>query len=365
MPVNVAINGMGRIGRLVFKKLYGDRRFQVVAVNDLTDPKTLCDLVQRDSTHKLFPAHVSLRSEEHWRMRPDERYTSVSLNTEYKYFLVLSPEDKRRKTGEVPVFQERDPMNLPWKDLRVDVVVEGTGAFTRREDLSKHLQAGAKKVILTAPSKSADDVDATIVLGVNEDVYNFREHHIVSNASCTTNCLAPVAKVLQENFGIESGRMATVHAYTNDQQVQDLAHKDPRRARAAGINIIPSSTGAAKAIGLVLPELAGKLDGMAFRVPIEDGSVVYFVANLKQEVTTKKIKEVFRKAAEEAQFESLYYSEDPLVSRDIVGDSHSSIVDSEYLNVMGNLAQVVSWYDNEWGYSCRVVDLINFIMKKK
>ncbi len=365
MPINVAINGMGRIGRLVFKRLYGDKKFQVVALNDLTPFETLRELIQRDSTHGRFPAAVSLEKKIRWRMTPDPRYVSVSLDTLPENYLVLLSPKRNRKETRIPIFREKDPVNLPWRDLGVDVVIEATGVFTRREDLKKYLDAGAKKVVLTAPAKSRDDVDATLVLGVNEDTYNSKTHHLISNASCTTNCLAPVLKVLEENFGIESGRMTTVHSYTNDQRVQDLFHEDPRRARAAGVNIIPTSTGAARAIGIILPALQGKLDGMAFRVPVEDGSVVYLVANVSREITTEELRNVFREAAKNATFQSLAYSEEPLVSRDIVGSPYSSIVDAEYLAAEGKTVQVVSWYDNEWGYSSRVVDLISFISQKR
>jgi glyceraldehyde 3-phosphate dehydrogenase len=257
---------------------------------------------------------------------------------------------------DVAVLSERDPSALPWKDMGVEIVVESTGFFTKREGASKHLEAGARKVVISAP---ATEPDITICLGVNDGLYDADKHHIISNASCTTNCLAPLAKVLMDSFGIKQGYMTTTHAYTNDQQILDLPHSDLRRARAAAINIIPTSTGAAKAIGLVMPELLGKLDGISMRVPVPDGSVTDLVAVLDREVTRDEVNDAFRAAADTGPFTGvLQYTEDPIVSTDIVGSSYSSIFDSKLTMASGNVAKVVSWYDNEWGYSNRVVDLI-------
>jgi glyceraldehyde 3-phosphate dehydrogenase len=250
----------------------------------------------------------------------------------------------------------------------VDVVVESTGVFTKRADLEKHLRNGVHHVVLTAPASSGKDADITVVMGVNEQSFDYTRHRIISNASCTTNCLAPVTQVLQENFGVRQGMMNTVHAYTNDQKLQDVAHKDLRRARAAAINIIPTSTGAARAIGLVLPSLAGRLDGMALRVPVEDGSCIYLVAELEREVTQEELVAAFEEASNTARYNSLTLSRDKLVSRDIIGTEHSAIVDAEYLKVLGGrgrMVQVLAWYDNEWAYACRVVDLIQYIGQQK
>ena len=326
----VAINGFGRIGRLVFRaivKYHPD--FDIVAINVLTDANTLAYLLKYDSVHKIFEADIN--------------HTDDSIIVNGK---------------NVRVFAEKDPQNLPWTDLRVEYVVESTGVFNTRESAAKHLTAGASKVILTAPAK--DTVDATVVMGVNHTDL-MPEHKIISNASCTTNCLAPVAKVLQDNFGIVNGLMTTVHAFTNDQRILDLAHKDLRRARAASLNMIPTSTGAAKAIGLVIPELAGKLDGIAIRVPVPDGSLVDLSANLEREVAKEEINAAMREASETYLKGYLQYSEDPIVSTDILGNSSSSIFDAASTFAKGKLIKVFSWYDNEWGYSCRVADLLEYI----
>ncbi|MFC2015991.1 type I glyceraldehyde-3-phosphate dehydrogenase [Chloroflexota bacterium] len=336
MKIRVGINGFGRIGRQVFRAIW--ERFpedlEVVAVNDLTDNQTLANLLKYDSNYGRFPATVEVREGS---------------------FLV----DGR----EVKTFAQFDPSQIPWKDLGVVIVVEGTGAFRDGEQAALHREvAGAQKVLITAPAKPVDSVDLTVVLGVNEGDYQRDKHHIISNASCTTNCLAPVAKVLQDSFGINRGLMTTVHAYTNDQRILDLPHKDPRRARAAALNIIPTTTGAAKAVSLVLPELEGKIDGFALRVPTPTVSIVDFVAELGKEVTRDEVNDAFRAAAEEELKGILGYSEDPLVSTDLKGDDRSSIVDSALTNVIdGNLVKVVSWYDNEWGYSCRIADLAHYI----
>ncbi|OGB60650.1 MAG: type I glyceraldehyde-3-phosphate dehydrogenase [Caldithrix sp. RBG_13_44_9] len=327
MAIKVAINGFGRIGRLVFKALQNDKDVDLVAVNDLTDAKTLVHLLKYDSVHGKYPVPVSAEGE----------------------YLIAG----KRK---VKVLSEKDPSKLPWGQMGVDVVVESTGAFRDKAKLGLHLQAGAKKVILTAPAK--DELDNTVVMGVNDDTLK-PNHKIVSNASCTTNCLAPVAKVLHENFGIKRGWMTTIHAYTNDQQILDLPHKDLRRARAAAANIIPTTTGAAKAAGLVIPALKGKLDGIAIRVPVPDGSLVDLVVELEKPATAEEINAAMKKAAGSSLKGILEYCEDPIVSSDIVGNSYSSIFDSISTKVMDKtFAKVISWYDNEWGYSVRTVDIL-------
>jgi len=327
---NVAINGFGRIGRLVLRVILNSHpELNVVAINDLTDAKTLAHLFKYDSVHKIFPGNVS--SEEN--------------------YLVVNGKKFR-------IFAEKDPEVLPWKDLGVEFVIESTGIFTSREKASKHLKAGAKKVILTAPAK--DEVDATIVMGVNHTTLK-AEHTIVSNASCTTNCLAPVAKVLQDKFGILNGLMTTIHSYTNDQRILDLPHNDLRRARAAAMSMIPTSTGAAKAIGLVIPELKGKLDGVAIRVPTPDGSLVDLCANLEVEVTKEEVNMAMKEAAETYLKGYLMYTEEPIVSIDVVGNSYSSIFDALITYTKGKMVKVFSWYDNEYGYSNRVVDLLEYM----
>jgi glyceraldehyde 3-phosphate dehydrogenase len=338
VAIRVAINGFGRIGRLTFRNLM-DRgsEFEVVAVNDLTDNRTLATLLKYDSIHGRYPGEVQY----------DDEYLTVDGK-------------------KIRALAERDPAKLPWADMKVDIVVESTGIFTARATDAKagydtHLKAGAKKVILSAPAK--DSPDLTCVMGVNDDQLT-ADMKCVSNASCTTNCLAPVAKVLNDTFGIESGLMTTVHAYTNDQNIQDQPHKDLYRARAGALNIIPTSTGAAKAVGLVIPDLKGKLTGIALRVPVSTGSVVDLTVNLKKNATRDAINNAVKTAAEGPMKGILYYTTDPIVSTDIIHDPHSSIFASDFTQVLGDsgkLAKIISWYDNEWGYSCRTVDLASKI----
>ncbi len=325
--MRIGINGFGRIGRNVFRAaLSRDANLEIVAVNDLTDAETLAHLLKYDSVHGSLGADVKAES---GAIRVDGQ--------------------------KVQVLAERDPAALPWGDLGVDLVIESTGRFTKRNDAEKHLQAGAKKVIITAPAK---EEDLTVVMGVNHHLYDGTRHHILSNASCTTNCLAPVAKVLLENFGIRRGLMTTVHSYTNDQQILDLPHKDLRRARAAAESIIPTTTGAARAVSLVLPELQGKLNGMAIRVPTPNVSLVDLVVELERSTSAEEINQTLKAAAEGDLKGILAYSEEPLVSRDYNGDPHSSTVDALSTMVIDEkLAKVLAWYDNEWGYSNRVVDL--------
>jgi glyceraldehyde 3-phosphate dehydrogenase len=331
--VKVAINGFGRIGRNVFRASLKNPEIQVVGINDLTDAATLAHLLKYDSVHGTLDAEV----------RTSEN--SIIVNNQ-----------------EVKVSAERDPANLPWKEWGIDIVIESTGRFTKRADAAKHLEAGAKKVIISAP---ATNEDITIVLGVNQEAYDPQNHHVISNASCTTNCLAPVAKVLDDTFGLKRGLVTTVHSYTNDQQILDLPHKDLRRARAAGMNIIPTTTGAARAVALVLPHLQGKLNGFAMRVPTPNVSVVDLVAEFEKDATAEQINEALKQAAESSMKGVLGFTDEPLVSRDFNGDSRSSIVDGLSTMVLdGNMVKVVSWYDNEWGYSNRVVDLVNFVASK-
>ena len=329
MSIKIAINGFGRIGRNVFRIVQTNPNISIVAINDLTDPKTLAHLLKYDSVHGRFNGSVEVDGD------------SIVVNGQ-----------------SIRIYSERDPGKLPWADLNVDVAIESTGVFTAarsdRGGYLSHIDAGAKKVILTVPAK--DDIE-TMVLGVNDESYNGAVK-AWSNASCTTNCLAPIAKVLNDSFGIKKGFMNTVHAYTNDQSILDLPHKDLRRARAAAQSIIPTSTGAAKAVSLVIPELKGKLDGMAMRVPTPDGSVVDLVAELDKDVTKEDVNNALKAAASGAMKGILEYSDEPLVSVDIIGNSHSSIVDGLSTMVNGNLVKVVSWYDNEYGYSNRVVDLV-------
>lgn len=325
MSIRVGINGFGRIGRNVFRAAAGNDAIEIVAVNDITDTSTLAYLLQYDSIFGRYPGDVVADGDA----------------------IVV---DGRR----VKVFAERDPGALPWGDNGVDVVVESTGLFTDRDKAAAHLSGGAKKVIISAP---ASGPDITIVLGVNDDQYDPATHHVISNASCTTNCLAPIAKVLDESFGLVQGFMTTCHAYTNDQRILDLPHSDLRRARAAALSIIPTSTGAARAIGEVLPHLKGKLDGFALRVPTPDGSVVDLTAEVGRETTIDEVNAAMKAAAEGPLKGILAYTDAPIVSRDVIGDSHSSLFDSGLTMVRGTTVKVVSWYDNEWGYSCRVVDL--------
>ncbi|MDP6364758.1 MAG: type I glyceraldehyde-3-phosphate dehydrogenase [Nitrospinota bacterium] len=327
MTIQVGINGFGRIGRNLLRAALGDPEINFVAVNDLTDPKTLAHLLKYDSVHGRFEGEVEAGDGE------------IVVNGK-----------------AIKVLSERDPANLPWEELGVEVVIESTGIFTKRPGAEKHLKAGAKKVIISAP---ATDEDITIVLGVNDDKYDPAMHHIISNASCTTNCLAPVAKVLHEKFKINHGLMTTTHAYTNDQKILDLPHSDLRRARAAAVSMIPTSTGAAKAVSLVLPELKGRLDGMAIRVPTQDVSVVDLVAEVDNEVTAEEVNTALREAAEGPLKGILEYTEEPLVSVDFLGNPASSTVDALSTKVIGTkMVKVLSWYDNEWGFSCRMVDMI-------
>ena len=326
MTTRVGINGFGRIGRNYFRAaLEQNADLEIVAVNDLTSPETLAHLLKYDSVTGRIGADVEVRGGD----------------------LIVGG-----KT--IKVLAERDPANLPWKDLGADVVIESTGFFTKAEDAKKHLDAGAKKVLISAPGKGAD---RTIVMGVNDGDYNPETDNIVSNASCTTNCLGPLAKVIHEAFGIERGLMTTVHAYTADQNLQDGPHRDLRRARAAALNIVPTSTGAAKAIGMVLPELDGKLDGFALRVPVPTGSVTDLTVTLSREASVEEINDAYKAASDGALNGILRYTDEPIVSSDIVTDPASCIFDSGLTRVMGNEVKVVGWYDNEWGYSCRLVDL--------
>ncbi len=326
MAIKVGINGFGRIGRLVFRRGLELGNVEFVGINDLTDAATLAHLLKYDSVHGRFNGEISVDGD------------SIVVNG-----------------NKIKITAEKDPANLKWGELGAEVIIESTGVFRTQEACMKHIEGGAKKVILTVPAKG--DIDAMVVLGVNDDIVT-GEEKVLSNASCTTNCLAPVAKVLHDNFGIEKGFMTTVHSYTNDQKVLDLPHKDLRRARAAAVSIIPTTTGAAKAVGKVIPELKGKLDGFALRVPTPDGSITDLVATLKKEVTIEEVNAAMKAAAEGPMKGILEYTEDPIVSADIVGNSHSSIFDAESTMVNGNMVKVVSWYDNEWGYSCRVVDLM-------
>ncbi|MDQ0157072.1 type I glyceraldehyde-3-phosphate dehydrogenase [Robertmurraya andreesenii] len=333
MAVKVGINGFGRIGRIVFRAALKNPNIEVVAVNDLTDANMLAHLLKYDSVHGILDEDVTVEGD------------SIVVGGK-----------------KVKVIAERDPAQLGWGDLGVEVVVESTGRFTKRADAAKHLEAGAKKVVISAP---ASDEDITIVMGVNNDKYDPANHHVISNASCTTNCLAPFAKVLNDKFGIKRGMMTTVHSYTNDQQILDLPHKDYRRARAAAESMIPTTTGAAKAVALVLPELKGKLNGGAIRVPTPNVSLVDLVAELNKEVTVEEINSALKAASEGELKGILGYSELPLVSRDYNGNPNSSTIDALSTMVMeGNLVKVISWYDNESGYSHRVVDLVDFIAQK-
>ena len=325
--IRVGINGFGRIGRNFLRAQLEQSDFEIVAANDLGDANTMAYLLKHDSVLGTLD-------------------------------LPVEAGDGAIRVGghEIKLLSERDPADLPWADLGVDVAIESTGLFTKRQDAEKHLQAGAKKVVISAP---ATDPDITLVLGVNDRKYDPEQHHIVSNASCTTNCLAPVAKVLHETFGIKKGWMTTVHSYTNDQQLLDLPHKDLRRARAAAINLIPTSTGAARAIGVVMPDLKGKVDGMSMRAPVPTGSIVDLAVQVGSEPTVEQINELFRSQADTGDFEGiLQYTDEPIVSTDIVHSSYSSIFDSGLTMANGNLVKVFSWYDNEWGYSCRLVDLV-------
>lgn len=334
MTVKVGINGFGRIGRNMFRQSLENDHVEVVAVNDLTDANMLAHLLKYDSVHGKLEQNVEVDGD----------------------YMVIG--DKR-----ILVSSEKDPKDIAWKEHDVDVVIESTGIFTDKASANKHIEAGAKKVIISAPGK---DEDLMVVLGVNETDYDPKNHDVISNASCTTNSIAPLAKVLNDNFGVKRGLMTTVHAYTNDQQILDLPHKDYRRARAAAENIIPTSTGAAKAVGKVLPELDGKLNGMAMRVPVPAGSITDLVAELDQNVTVEEVNAAFKKASENELKGIMQYSEEPLVSRDIVGNHHSSIVDGLSTMILeDNMVKVVSWYDNEMGYSTRCVDLAQYIIEQE
>jgi len=333
MAIKVGINGFGRIGRNVFRASLNDPNIEVVAVNDLTNPKTLAHLLKYDSILGNLHNEISAGAD--------------SITIDNKTF---------------KVFAERDPAKLPWDSVGAQVVLESTGHFTDANDAKKHVRGPVKKVIISAPAKNED---VTIVLGVNEQTYDPAKHHIISNASCTTNCLAPIVKVVHDNFKILFGTMTTIHSYTNDQVILDFPHKDLRRARAAAINMIPTSTGAAKALKLVIPDMAGKLDGFAMRVPTPNVSVVDLVAQVEKKTSKEEVNAALKKATQEGPLKGyLGYEENELVSSDFRGDSRSSIVDAPMTLVVGSLVKVISWYDNEWGYSCRVRDLINFIGKK-
>jgi len=334
MAIKVGINGFGRIGRNVLRTALGDSNLEFVAVNDLTDPKTLAHLLKYDSILGNLPNNISAGQD------------CIRLDNK-----------------SIRVFAEKDPGKLPWESVGAQVVLESTGRFTNAEDAKKHLRGPVKKVIISAPAKNED---VTIVLGVNEQVYDSGKHHIISNASCTTNCLAPIAKVVNDNFKIVSGTMTTIHSYTNDQVILDFPHKDLRRARAAAVSMIPTSTGAAKALHLVIPELKGKLDGFAMRVPTPNVSVVDLVTFVEKKTTAEEVNAAMKKSSENGQLKGyLGYEEEELVSMDFRGDGRSSIVDAPMTRVVaGNCVKVISWYDNEWGYSCRVRDLINYIGSK-
>ncbi len=333
MAVKVGINGFGRIGRNIFRVSIGDPDIDFVAVNDLTDTKTLAHLL---------------------------KYDSVLGNLEHE--IASTDTGIKVANDEFRVFSERDPAAIDWESVGAEIVIESTGLFTKAEDAKKHLRGSVKKVIISAPAKNED---ITIVLGVNENKYNPADHHVISNASCTTNCLAPVAKVIHEKFGIKSAQMTTIHSYTNDQHLLDLPHKDLRRARAAALSMIPTSTGAAKAVSLVIPELKGRFDGIAVRVPTPNVSLVDVVMEVERETTTEEVNRALKDAANEELDGILEFCEEPLVSSDFKRNSNSSIVDAEYTKVInGRLIKILSWYDNEWGYSCRVRDLIKFIAGK-
>ena len=333
MGTRVAINGFGRIGRCFLRASKGYQEFEVVAINDLTDAKTLAHLLKYDSVHGIFAADIKTGEE--------------SIKVDGK---------------EIKILAMTEPEKLPWKDLGVDIVIESTGRFTDKPSASKHLNAGAKWVIISAPAK---EPDMTVCMGVNEETLDPKNHRIISNASCTTNCLAPVAKVIHNEFKIIKGLMTTIHSYTNDQRILDLPHKDLRRARAAAMNMIPTTTGAAKAVGLVLPDLKGKLNGLAIRVPTPNVSVVDLVAEVSKEVTVGEVNGALKKAAEGPMKGILQYSEEPLVSIDLNGNNHSAIVDSKLTMVLeGRMVKVLAWYDNEWGYSSRIRDLVLYLIKR-
>lgn len=335
MKHNIAINGFGRIGRLVFRAGYKNDKFDIVALNDITDAKTLAYLLKYDSVHRTFDADVNAKD------------NAIFVNgKEYK------------------VFSEKDPSRLPWKDLGVDYVLESSGKFRNYSKAELHIKAGAKRVMLSAPGKGEPKIPG-FVMGVNEDTFDPEKHFIFSNASCTTNCFAPTVKVLHDNFKIQRGFMTTIHAYTSDQRLLDAPHKDLRRARAAALSIIPTSTGAAKAIIALFPDLKGKVDAIAIRVPTADVSFVDFVVELGKETTKEEVNKAFKDASEKDLKGYLQYCEEPLVSSDFIGNPHSSIFDAQLTMVQGNLAKVCSWYDNEWGYSARMIDLLEYIIEKE
>lgn len=338
MPIKIGINGFGRIGRVFYRASLKDdefnKNFEVVAVNDITDSRTLAHLLKYDSVHGVLDKEIS--------------WTESSIKIDDK---------------EIKVLSERDPASLPWSSLGAEIVLESTGLFRDRDNANKHIKAGANKVIVSAPAK---DPDATLVLGVNQEVYDKDKHNIISMASCTTNCLAPMVKVLHDNFGVNRGLMTTIHAYTNDQRMLDLPHKDLRRARAGAVSIIPTTTGAAKAIGLIIPELQGKLNGLSLRVPVPDGSVTDLTAELKNPADFQEINNAYKKASEGELKGILQYTEDPIVSSDIIGNPHSCILDGPNTMILSGQSQwakIFGWYDNEWGFSCRLVDLFKFIAK--
>ncbi len=336
MSVKVAINGFGRIGRLVYRQSLKHDEIDIVAVNDLTDPKMLAHLLKYDSVHGVFPGEVKVEGDK-----------------------IIAGRDS------FTVSCQPDPLKLPWKELGVDIVIESTGFFRTREKAAYHIQAGAKKVLISAPAKGKPGADLTVVYGVNSDLYDPKVHDVVSTASCTTNCLAPVAKVINDTFGIDAGIMTTIHAYTNDQRILDLPHSDMRRARAAAVNVIPTTTGAAAAVSLVIPELKGKLDGMAVRVPVPDGSLVDLVCNLKTDATEETVNQAMKKASETSLKGVLQYTDEPIVSSDIVGNPYSSIFDSGITKMIGpRMLKVLSWYDNEFGYSSRMVDMLLLMAAK-
>jgi glyceraldehyde 3-phosphate dehydrogenase len=334
MAITIGINGFGRIGRNFFRALTASPAdIDVVAVNDITDPATLAHLLKYDSVLGRFDREIKVTN------------SGFSVDGD-----------------EVRVLSERDPASLPWGDLGADIVIESTGLFTKKTDAAKHLEAGAKKVIISAPAK---DEDWTVVMGVNHEDYDPATHHVISNASCTTNCVVPMVKVLEDNWGIEKGFMTTCHAYTNDQHTLDLPHKDLRRARAAAINIIPTTTGAAKAAALPMPQLKGRLDGLSLRVPVADGSITDLVATVGSEVSVDDVNNAFREAAQSAAMKGIIeYTDDPIVSTDIVGNPHSCILDGQSTMANGNMVKILGWYDNEWGYSNRLVDLTELIASK-
>jgi glyceraldehyde 3-phosphate dehydrogenase len=333
MATKIGINGFGRIGRLFFRATYKDPAFEIVALNDVTDAKTLAHLLKYDSVHGVMDASIQAKE------------NSILVDGK-----------------EIKVLTAKDPSTLPWGDLGVDLVLESTGKFRGRDQAALHLSAGAKKVVISAPGKG-EPPDATIVMGINEDIYDPAKHDVLSNASCTTNCFAPIVKVINDKFGLLKGFMTTIHSYTNDQKVLDFPHKDLRRARAAALSMIPTSTGAAKAVGIVLPEVKGKLDAIAIRVPTPNGSLIDLVCKVGQTTTAEEVNSAFKEACEGPMKQYIQYTEDPIVSTDIIGNPYSAIFDSSLTNVSGgNLVKVLAWYDNEWGYTCRTVDLMKYMI---